>query len=119
MTKGPSTRPTSAAAGYHATSPTGTKDSRLASAKAGSPSSGKTLSCVISRQVELLTSSAARGAQKARLPQPYEKASTIVTDEARYTSSKPSQPAETCTLKWPIDQAMVNRPGSTMPAPVI
>src|SRR5919197_1516307 len=63
--------------GYHATKPTGITVSRLTSRPVERPSSGNGESWCISCQVEELTSSAARGDQKASAPHANWKAMTI------------------------------------------
>src|SRR5215831_18941217 len=83
--------PSNVRAGYHATSPAGTNVSSVASATVGRESSGKTSSCISSCQVELLSSSAERGAQKARLPQAYENASTTTIEHASDSARSASQ----------------------------
>src|SRR6266511_1907646 len=115
---GPFSMPSKARLGSHATRPAGTTVSKPVNANAGKPSSGNTLSSVIMRHVELLISSAARGAQKARLPQAYSNASTMATEETRLTHSRAIQPGETTTGNWPNDHTSMIRPGTNMPAPV-
>ena len=84
----------------------------------GRASRGKTSSCINSCQVELLSSSAERGAQNARLPHAYEKASTTTTEHASDNASRPSQASVSGTCNCTSDQPSSNNPGSSMPAPV-
>src|SRR4051812_43167185 len=99
---GEESMPTSVRAGNQATSPAGTNVSRLTSASVGSESSGKTSSCMISCHVELLSSSADRGAQNARLPQAYENDRTTTTEHTRDTSSSATHAGVTANCSCAI-----------------
>src|SRR5712691_11319158 len=80
--------------GYHPTSPIGTTLTRQPSATLDKPSSGNGASWVIRRQVDVLISSAARGAQNARQPQAHSNDSTTATDATTLRISKAHQLGE-------------------------
>src|SRR5579859_4088801 len=110
--------PSRTRAGYHATSPTGTTVSRLPSAHADRPSSGNGASWMSNRQLELLISSAARGAQNARLPMMYSNASTTATDATTSTVSSTYQPGGTTMFNSRLAQLNRPSPATSMPDPV-
>src|SRR5258708_5575245 len=92
--------PNKTRAGYHATRPTGTTVTRPPSAQPDTPSRGNGASWVINRQLELLISSAARGAQKARLPTMYSNASTTAIDATKSATSSRYQDGGTARSNW-------------------
>src|SRR6266508_4848354 len=110
-------RPSSARQGYQARKPTGRTVSSPPSSSGPSPSSGNILSCVSSLIDELLISSAARGAQNARLPDKNENDITIIDEAARLRTSSASQPSVIGSASLCVAQISSPRPGSSTDEP--